>query len=88
MRIYDAEFDAVVAAIRKRGPELRDGLPAMSLDAYADAVEDGGTVRHAAVGIDAATAGHLEAIAAAMEPNHRGAENAVLDQVQALVGGA
>ena len=58
-----------------------------SLDAYAAVVEDGGAVRHASLGFDAATAGHLEAIAAALEPDHRGAVDAVLDQVRALVGG-
>jgi len=86
--ITRSEFDAAVAALRKRGLDLRDGQPPMSLDAYAAVVEDGGAVRHAALGFDAATAGHLVAIAAALEPDHRGPVDAVLDQVRALVGGA
>ena len=81
------EFDAAVAAIRSSGLELRDGQPAMDLDGYAAVVDDGGAVHHAALGFDAATAGHLEAIAAALEPDHRGPVDAVLDQVRALVGG-
>jgi len=81
------EFDAAVAAIRSRGLALRDGRPAMDLDAYAAVVDDGGAVHHAALGFDAGTAGHLEAIAAALEPDHRGPVDAVLDQVRALVGG-
>ena len=81
------EFDAAVAAIRSSGLELRDGQPAMDLDGYAAVVDDGGAVHHAALGFDAATAGHLEAIAAALEPDHRGPVDAVLDKVRALVGG-
>ena len=86
--ITRTEFDAAVAAIRSRGLDLRDGQPPMSLDAYAAAVEDGGAVHHASLGLGAATAGHLEAIAATLEPDHRGPVDAVLDQVRALVGGA
>ena len=86
--ITRTEFDAAVAALRKRGLELRDGQPAMSLDAYAAVVEDGDAVHHASLGFDAGTAGHLEAIAAVLDPDHRGPVDAVLDQVQALVGGA
>ena len=80
------EFDAAVAAIRSRGPELREGRPAMDLDGYAAVVDDGGAVHHARLGFDAGTAGHLEAIAAALEPDHRGPVDAVLEQVRALVG--
>lgn len=84
--IARTEFDAAVAAIRARGLALRDGEPRMSLDAYAAVVDDGGELRHASLGLDAGTAGHLEAIAAALEPDHRDPLDAVLDQVRALVG--
>lgn len=86
--ITRTEFDAAVAAIRSRGLELRDGHPATGLDAYAAVVDNGGAVRHAALGFDAGTAGHLEAVAAALDPGHRGPVDAVRDQVRTLVGGA
>ena len=84
--ITRSEFDAAVAAIRSRGLELRDGHPAMDLASYAAVVDDDGAVRHAALGLDAGTADHLEAIAAALEPDHREGVEGVIDQVRALVG--
>lgn len=84
--ISRAEFDAAVAAARARGLAWEHGAPTLELEAYAVVVDDGGDFSHASLGFDAQTAGHLAAIADALEPGHRAPVDEVIEQVRVLVG--
>jgi hypothetical protein len=83
--ISRAEFDTAVAAARARGLAFAAGRPTTELDAYAIVTDDGGDLSHASLGFDERTAGHIEAIAAAIEPAHRAPLDEVIEQVRALV---